>query len=171
MIDADGSMDPGEIPRFVDALLGGADMAKGSRFLSGGGTRDMPAYRQWGNGAFVTFVNLVFGSRYTDLCYGYAAFWRRKVAALRLDCDGFEVETVLNVRALRADWKVQEVPSFEAERVYGTGRLRTIPDGWRVLKALFREAADHFVHGPLPPVTESTPPREPAANLVAPEAI
>jgi hypothetical protein len=43
------------------------------------------------------------------------------------------------VQALRAGLKVVEVPSFEAERVHGAGRLRTIPDGWRVLKTIVRE--------------------------------
>jgi glycosyltransferase involved in cell wall biosynthesis len=145
MLDADGSMSPQEIPLYVGALLAGADMAKGSRFVQGGGTRDMPFYRRWGNQAFILMVNLLFGGRYSDLCYGYSAFWRDLVPGLGLECDGFEVETVLNIRALRANWRVWEVPSFEAPRVHGTGRLRTIPDGWRVLTSIFREARDHYL--------------------------
>jgi len=142
MLDADGSMNPQEIPLYVGALLAGADMAKGSRFLQGGGTSDMPLYRKWGNGFFVVLVNLFFRGKYSDLCYGYCAFWRDLIPNLQLDCDGFEIETVLNVRALRAKWRVVEVPSFEAQRVYGNGRLRTIPDGWRVLKSICREIYD-----------------------------
>lgn len=138
-IDADGSTDPGEIPAFVGALLAGADYAKGSRFLQGGGTADMPRYRQLGNKAFVLLVRLLFGGQYTDLCYGYNAFWAAVAPALRLNGDGFEIETMMNVRALQAGLQVAEVPSFEAERVYGTGRLRTIPDGWRVLQTIWRE--------------------------------
>src|SRR5262249_50592880 len=57
MLDADGSMDPSEMPAYVGALLAGADMAKGSRFLQGGGTHDMPMYRKLGNGVFVALVN------------------------------------------------------------------------------------------------------------------
>jgi glycosyltransferase involved in cell wall biosynthesis len=144
MLDADGSMNPEEIPLFVGALLAGADMAKGSRFLQGGGTRDMPFYRKWGNGSFVSMVNVLFGGKYSDLCYGYSAFWRDMVLELGLACDGFEVETVLNIRALRANWRILEVPSFEAPRIHGDGRLRTIPDGWRVLSSIFHEAIDHF---------------------------
>jgi glycosyltransferase involved in cell wall biosynthesis len=146
MLDADGSMDPGEIPGFVGALLAGADMAKGSRFHQGGGTSDMPLYRQLGNLGFVVLVRLLFGGRYSDLCYGYAAFWTRVLPHLQLDSDGFEVETVLNVRALRVGMHVTEVPSYESPRVYGKGRLRTIPDGWRVLKAIVRERINHFAH-------------------------
>lgn len=139
MLDADGSTNPREIPRFVGALLSGADFAKGSRFLQGGGTADMPVYRQLGNWGFVTLVRLLFGGRYTDLCYGYNAFWRHAIHQLELDGDGFEIETMMNVRALKAGLRLTEVPSFEAARVYGEGRLRTIPDGWRVLKSIYRE--------------------------------
>jgi glycosyltransferase involved in cell wall biosynthesis len=140
MLDADGSTDPGELASFVEVLADGADFAKGSRFLDGGGTEDMPRYRQIGNWCFVAAVRVLFGGNYTDLCYGYNAFWARVLPLLDLDCDGFEVETVMNIRALRADLSIVEVPSFEHRRVYGTGRLRTIPDGWRVLKTILREA-------------------------------
>jgi|GEM_PF-500529 len=139
MLDADGSTDPREIPAFVGTLLAGADFAKGSRFLQGGGTADMPLYRKCGNWGFVWGVRLLFGGNYSDLCYGYNAFWTHVLPQLNLNGDGFEIETMMNVRALRAGMNVAEVPSFEAERVHGTGRLRTIPDGWRVLKTIVRE--------------------------------
>lgn len=142
MLDADGSTDPAEIPLFVGALLAGADFVKGSRFLQGGGTADMPLFRKFGNWGFVLLVRNFFGGSYSDLCYGYNAFWRRVLPYLALDCDGFEVETMMNVRALRAGLRVAEVPSFEASRVYGTGRLQTFPDGWRVLKTIFKERVD-----------------------------
>ena len=139
MIDADGSTDPAEIPAFLGALLSGADFAKGSRFLQGGGTADMPLHRQVGNGLFVKIVRLLFGGRYTDLCYGFNAFWRWTLPILDLDGPGFEIETMMNVRALQAGLKIAEVPSFESRRIYGEGRLRTVPDGWRVLKTIVRE--------------------------------
>jgi hypothetical protein len=144
MLDADGSTAPEEIPAFVGALLAGADFAKGSRFLQGGGTADMPFYRRFGNAVFVFLVRLLFGGCYSDLCYGYNAFWARVLPQLDLDGDGFEIETIMNVRALRAGLKVAEVPSFEAARIHGTGRLRTIPDGWRILKAILGEVVDHI---------------------------
>jgi hypothetical protein len=138
-LDADGSTDPAEIPAFVDTLLAGADFAKGSRFLKGGGTVDMPLYRRVGNWGLLKLVQVLFGGHYTDLCYGYNALWARAVPMLRLDCDGFEIETLMNVRALQVRLRVLEVPSFEAKRVHGEGRLRTIPDGWRVLRTIVRE--------------------------------
>jgi glycosyltransferase involved in cell wall biosynthesis len=139
MLDADGSTDPGEIPAFVGALLAGSDFAKGSRFLQGGGTSDMPLYRRMGNWGLTMLVKQLFGGQYSDLCYGYNAFWTDTVRKLKLDGDGFEIETEMNVRALRAGLKIAEVPSFEAERVHGASNLRTIPDGWRVLCTIMRE--------------------------------
>jgi glycosyltransferase involved in cell wall biosynthesis len=139
MLDADGSTDPREIPVFVGALLAGADFVKGSRFMQGAGTADMPVHRRLGNWGFVMMTRVLFGGKYSDLLYGYNAFWSYVLPYLELDGDGFEIETMMNVRALKAGLKVAEVPSFEAPRVHGIGRLQTFPDGWRVLKTMFRE--------------------------------
>ncbi|MCV0424209.1 MAG: glycosyltransferase family 2 protein [Roseibium sp.] len=139
MIDADGSMDPAEIPAFVGALLSGADFVKGSRFLQGGGTDDMEWYRRIGNWGFVKLVTWRFGGRFTDLCYGYIAFWRESLQRLSLENDdGFEIETSMNVQALQAQLAISEVPSKEAPRAYGVSNLRTFPDGWRVLMTIAR---------------------------------
>lgn len=139
MMDADCSTDPGEIPLFCAALLSGADFVKGSRFLQGAGTADMEYHRMLGNWAFILFARLLFGGHFSDLCYGYIAFWRRILPQLELDGDGFEIETMMNLRALRAGLKVAEVPSFEKARKHGSSRLRAIPDGLRVLKTILRE--------------------------------
>jgi glycosyltransferase involved in cell wall biosynthesis len=150
MLDADGSTDPSEIPAFVGALLAGADFAKGSRFLQGAGTADMPFYRKLGNKGFVLLVRLLFGGRYSDLCYGYNAFWSRVLPNLHLNGNGFEIETMMNVRALRAGLKVVEVASFEHRRINGASRLRTIPDGWRVLRTILRERFVRWADGGRP---------------------
>jgi glycosyltransferase involved in cell wall biosynthesis len=138
-IDADGSEAPEEIPAFVGALLAGADYAKGSRFIVGGGTADMTFLRKAGNKVFVLLVRVLFGARFTDLCYGYNAFRADALPRLDLDADGFEIEAMINLRAHKAGLRIREVPSFEAERVHGVGRLVTFPDGWRVLKTIMRE--------------------------------
>ena len=144
MIDADGSMDPGEIRKFVSTLIGGANFAKGSRFVHGGGTSDMEWYRRAGNHVLTRLVRLGFGGRYTDLCYGYNAFWRSSLESLALDADGFEIETLMNIRALRAGLVVTEVPSYESRRIHGTSHLNTISDGWRVLRTICAERVTAF---------------------------
>jgi glycosyltransferase involved in cell wall biosynthesis len=138
-VDADGSTCPTEIPAFVGLLLAGADYVKGSRFLHGGGSEDISTFRRIGNSFLVTLARLMHGGRYSDLCYGYNAFWRRCLDDLCLTGDGFEIETIMNVRALRAGLDVREVPSFERVRRHGESNLRAVSDGTRVLKALFRE--------------------------------
>jgi glycosyltransferase involved in cell wall biosynthesis len=139
MMDADGSTDGAEIPRFIGALVTGADFAKGSRFASGGGTDDMTFSRHLGNRILSGLVNLLFGTRYTDLCYGYNAFWAKHVSKLDLDCDGFEVETVMNVRAAKAGLAIQEIPSHEHLRLYGMSNLKVMRDGIRIGKFIVRE--------------------------------
>jgi glycosyltransferase involved in cell wall biosynthesis len=145
MLDADGSMIPEEAIRFVGALMAGADVAKGSRFLQGAGTDDMSLFRMLGNWGLTLIVRLLYGGVFSDLCYGYMAFWTRHVATLNCDCDGFEIETLINVRALKNHLNIVEVASFEAPRISGLSNLRAIPDGWRVLKTILREK----VHSPV----------------------
>lgn len=155
-LDADGSTDPAEIPAFVGILRTGADFVKGSRFLQGGGTADMTTIRRWGNWALMLFARLFFGGNFSDLCYGYNAFWSCHLPTLHPDVDGFEIETSLNLRALVARLKVAEVPSFEAKRKYGDSHLRAIPDGIRVLKTILFERY-HYEPIPVEYVPNRTP--------------
>ena len=138
-IDTDGSMNPEEISRFVQPLLDGYDFVKGSRFLPGGGTTDMSRHRVWGNKGFVFLVNTLFGGNYTDLCYGYNALQRNVLDKIELISDGFEIETELNIKVLKANLRVIEVPSYESVRLSGEGKLRSFHDGWRILKTILRE--------------------------------
>jgi glycosyltransferase involved in cell wall biosynthesis len=138
-LDADGSADPAEIPRFVEALCQGADFAKGSRFLPGGGTADLTALRRLGNYALGQLVNVLYRTRFTDLCYGYNAFWASCLPYMNVDCSGFEVETLMHVRVAKAGLKVVEVPSYEALRRHGESHLSTFRDGWRVLTVILSE--------------------------------
>ena len=148
MFDADGSADPDEIPRFVRGLCEGADFVKGSRALDGGGSEDITRLRSWGNLVLTGLTNLMFGTRYTDLCYGYNAFWRDVVGALHLPSpatetaewgDGFEIETVLNCRVAAARLVVREVASVERSRIHGVSNLHAVRDGLRVLRTILTE--------------------------------
>ena len=160
MLDADGSMDPAEIGSFVGALAGGAEFAKGSRFCQGGGTSDMEWYRKLGNLLLTRLVRFGFGGRYSDLCYGYNAFWRYAIESLELDVDGFEIETLMNIRALRAGLVVTEIPSYESRRIHGTSHLDTVTDGWRVLRTIITERFKRFEPTPterrIPELTSAT---------------
>ena len=163
MIDADGSMDPGEIPHFVDALLDGADYAKGSRFARGGGSHDITRTRSAGNAVLNTLTNITYGSRFTDLCYGYNAFWTRVAPVFDLRPgtgrasraprqwgDGFEIETMINIRAHRAGLRIAEVASFETVRLHGESNLHAVRDGLRVLRTIAAERGRRPVAPPPP---------------------
>jgi len=140
MLDADGSADPAEIPRFVEALEAGADFAKGSRFLPGGGSADITHLRSLGNSVLSGTANLLHGTHFTDLCYGYNAFWARCLPFIALDVPGFEVETLINLRVAGSGMMITEVPSYEADRLYGQSNLNTFRDGFRVLGTILGEA-------------------------------
>ncbi len=180
MLDADGSADPGEIPRFVETLVGGADFAKGSRFMDGGGSGDITRLRKLGNRVLMVLANRLSRTSYTDLCYGFNAFWAATclpvlsldwqspspgAARERLWGDGFEIETLINLRVASAGLKVAEVPSYERPRLHGVSNLNAGRDGWRVLRTIVAErqrhrgqiagpsrAAGAKVHGPAPRV-------------------
>jgi glycosyltransferase involved in cell wall biosynthesis len=138
-IDADGSTDGAEIVLFVGALVAGADFAKGSRFSSNGSSDDITSVRRYGNSLLNLLVNRMFGTQLTDLCYGYNAFWARHLDALDIDCSGFEIETLMTIRAAKAGLKIHEVPSYERCRISGSSNLRAIRDGLRILKVIVRE--------------------------------
>ena len=139
MLDADCSTAPEEIPLFLDALMSGVDFAKGSRFLAGGGSTDLTWLRTTGNAFLCGAANVLFRTRYTDLCYGYNAFWRRCLPHMSVSCNGFEVEAHINLRVARSGLRVAEVPSREQARLYGVSNLRPLRDGVRVLRTIIRE--------------------------------
>jgi glycosyltransferase involved in cell wall biosynthesis len=139
MLDADGSADPGEIKRFVEALQQGYDFAKGSRFMKDGRSCDITPLRSLGNYMLSRLVNILFRTSFSDLCYGYNAFWRHCLDYIVVDCDGFEIETLINLRIHKADLKIIEVPSFEHRRIHGESNLNTFRDGWRILQTIIRE--------------------------------
>ncbi len=153
MFDADGSADPAEISRFVETLVQGADFAKGSRYVAGGGSADITRLRSWGNRFLNGVFNLGWRTRYSDLCYGYNAFWADMIPLLDLPDhrapapangklvwgDGFEIETLINCRFAAAGVRIAEVPSVEKVRMFGETNLRTFADGFRVLKTLVTE--------------------------------
>jgi len=153
MIDADGSTDPREIPAFVQTLLDGNDFAKGSRFRKGGHSHDITRLRRAGNWCLNMLVNVLFQTRFTDLCYGYNAFWRRALPVLDLPStsapapatgaklwgDGFEIETLINLRVARGKLTVGEVPSVEQPRIHGESNLNAVSDGLRVLRTIMSE--------------------------------
>jgi len=141
MMDADGSMNPKEIPSLVKALDSGEDLAKGSRFLPYGYSEDMNLIRRIGNRFFLSLVNWFWSADYTDLCYGFGAFRKDAIEKLRpyLKSTNFEIETEVFIKAKKLGLKVVEVPSIELRRRRGKSNLCIFRDGFRILRTVFRE--------------------------------
>lgn len=148
LFDADGSADPCEIPRFVEAIEAGADFAKGTRFHPQGGSADFTPVRKLGAWALTKVMNLLYRTRHTDLCYGYNALHASMIPRLGLPApytegeqwgDGFEIEAMLNTRMAALDASTVEVPSVERMRLFGHSNLHAVRDGLRVLHTLWYE--------------------------------
>lgn len=141
LMDADCSMDPAEIPSFIEALNSGADIVKGSRFLKGGRTYDMDGLRRCGNSMLLFAINLIWSAKYTDLCYGYVAFSKRAIEKLApvLESDGFEIETEIFIKAIDLGLVVTEVPSIEYARKNGNSNLHAFRDGLKIFRTIVQE--------------------------------
>ena len=153
MLDADGSMHPAEIERHVAMLERGYDLVKGSRFMVDGGTSDISRLRMLGNFGLLTLANVLYGCRFTELCYGFMSLRRSALPALHLTADGFEIETQIVLNALLAGMRIGEIPSFEAARRTGVSNLRTFRDGRRVLSMLLRARWAYGSDGSAPVVS------------------
>jgi glycosyltransferase involved in cell wall biosynthesis len=140
-IDADGSNRIEEIPQLVEAVVNGADIAKGSRFMSGGGSTDLSLIRRIGNELFVRLVNLIWSAHYTDLCYGFVAFRKDALISLTplLESKNFEIETEICIKARKLGLKVVEVPSVELRRRYGSSKVRGVHDSFTIFRTVLHE--------------------------------
>lgn len=138
MMDADGSMAPAEITHYLHFLANGFDFVKGSRFIPGGGSLDITAFRRLGNRFLLSVFNSLYRTDLTDLCYGFCAFHRSYLELLALSATGFEIEAEMVVRSMQAGLRIAEVPSLELPRRAGNSNLHSIRDGIRVLRTVLR---------------------------------
>ncbi|MDG6223221.1 MAG: glycosyltransferase family 2 protein [Candidatus Bathyarchaeota archaeon] len=145
-MDADGSMDPREIPHFIKAIEKGADLAKGSRFLDHGYTKDMTLTRRVGNLFLLFVVNTLHDTKYSDLCYGFGAFRRSALNKIHphLKSTNFEIEAEVFIKAKKLGLSVVEVPSVEYERKNGTSNLNTFRDGFRIFRTIITESINGY---------------------------
>ena len=136
-LDADGATDPKQMPKFIEPLLDGYDFAKGSRFLKS--NPNMPLHRRFGNWVLTAAANLLFGTKYTDICSGYNAFWKEAINKINLSSNGFEIEQEINVKIKKAGLKVIEVPCQDRGRVGGGSKVSDLKQGLTDLKTIIVE--------------------------------
>ena len=136
MGDADDTYDFTLIPEFVTALdRDGDQFVTGSRYLNGGHANITALHRWFGNPALTRILNLLFGTRYTDVYCGFRAFPREVYQAIRPVSPGMEFNLELAINAGLAGLRVKEIPIVLAPRK-GESKLRTFRDGWRSLRMM-----------------------------------
>jgi dolichol-phosphate mannosyltransferase len=125
-MDCDFSHDPADVPRLIAACEAGADLALGSRYVAGGGTRNWGLVRRvisWG-GSFYARVLLGVGIR--DLTGGFKCFRRRVLETLDLDAiesKGYAFQIETTYRVLRKGFRVEEIPIVFVDRTEGTSKM------------------------------------------------
>ena len=128
-LDADGETPPEEIERFIRPLLAGNDFAKGSRLFRRRPPK-MPAYRWFGNKVLACTCNILYGTRFSDICCGYNAFWKSNYLKLNLSPGkneiGCSMEQQMIVRAKKAGMKIQEVPINSEGRIAGKSVIGSV---------------------------------------------
>ena len=174
-LHADGSADPQEIPRFVDALLSGAQAAHGSRLRPGGDHRDAGAGERFGHGVLCRLVNLFFGTRFTDLSCGYNAYWRELLPVLELPApdargpkrgrpawgEGPEIDMLTTLRMATQGLRVVEVATIGYPRLDGDDRpRRVLPAALRALRTAWSEYVRRWRIGRRPAPQHYEMPRE-----------
>ncbi len=124
-MDCDFSHDPADLPRLV-AAAESADVALGSRYVQGGGTRNWGLGRRVVSRAGCLYARLVLGVRIHDLTGGFKCFHRRVLEAIDLDAvqtKGYAFQIEITYRALRAGFRVVEVPIVFADRELGGSKM------------------------------------------------
>lgn len=93
-----------------------------------------------GNRVLNTYVNAMYRTHYTDRRYGYSALWTGRLPNTRVDCNGLEVETLIDVSIAKAGFVVLADPSHEHLRVHARFHLHAIRDGTRVVNMITVES-------------------------------
>lgn len=138
-IDADGSHNPKEIPDLITPLFDGADVVAGSRFL--GQAKDhISSVHQFGNSLINATIMVLTGKRITDSQTGLRALKKDFLQHISLESDGFDIETELTVKSLKNGFKLVEIPISCKKRANGVSRLKTLPDGFKIFKAILKSA-------------------------------
>ncbi len=122
-MDADLSHDPADVPRL---LASEADLALGSRYVPGGGTRGWPLHRKLLSRGGSIYSRLWLGLPYRDLTGGFKA-WRaetlRAVLAEPIASEGYAFQVEMTVRAHRLGASIEEIPIVFTERVAGASKM------------------------------------------------
>jgi dolichol-phosphate mannosyltransferase len=129
-MDSDFSHDPADLARLLDAIHAGADLALGSRYVPGGGVTDWSLLRRLISEGGSTYARWVLGLQVRDLTGGFKCFRREVLEAIHFDgvrSRGYAFQVELTYRAVRAGFRVVEVPIVFRDREHGQSKM-----SWRI---------------------------------------
>jgi dolichol-phosphate mannosyltransferase len=129
-MDSDFSHDPADLARLLQAIYSGADLALGSRYVPGGGVRDWSLLRRFISEGGSTYARWVLGLSVRDLTGGFKCFRREVLEAIHFDSvrsRGYAFQVELTYRAVRAGFRVVEVPIVFRDRQRGQSKM-----SWRI---------------------------------------
>ncbi|MEN3537384.1 polyprenol monophosphomannose synthase [Microbispora sp. ZYX-F-249] len=149
-MDADGSHQPEELHKLLDAVTDGADLAIGSRWVPGGKTVNWPFSRELLSRGANTYVRLVLGIPVRDATAGFRAYRAATLEKIGLDdveSQGYCFQVDLTLRTVRQGLRVREMPITFVERTVGSSKMsrRIIIEAfWRVAVWGVTGFADRF---------------------------
>jgi dolichol-phosphate mannosyltransferase len=129
-MDSDFSHDPADLGRLLEAVQAGADLALGSRYVPGGGVSDWGLLRRFISEGGSTYARWVLGLRVRDLTGGFKCFRREVLETIHFDrvrSQGYAFQVELTYRAVRAGFRVVEVPIVFRDRQRGQSKM-----SWRI---------------------------------------
>jgi glycosyltransferase involved in cell wall biosynthesis len=139
-MDSDGENAPEDLARFIAPLFDSYDFVKGSRFFAG--WRSKPVARLFGNWTILTIFNALYGTRFSDICSGYNAFWKARTFEVKLwSGQGWYYEPRIIAVALRRGLRVVEVGQTYYGRIHGQSKL---PNWWQGLSAIWYVFFERF---------------------------
>jgi dolichol-phosphate mannosyltransferase len=124
-MDSDFSHDPAYLPRLLEAAQR-ADVVLGSRYVPGGGVSDWGPLRKAISRGGSAYAKLVLGVDVQDMTGGFKCFRREVLEAIDLDsiqARGYAFQVEMTYRALRAGFKVVEVPIVFRDRQAGSSKM------------------------------------------------
>jgi dolichol-phosphate mannosyltransferase len=125
-MDADFSHDPKDVPRLLEALERGADLAVGSRYVAGGGTQNWGLARRFISRGGSGYARAALGVGVHDLTAGFKA-WKattlRGIDLAAVDARGYGFQIEMTFRALQNGFKVEEVPILFVDRRVGASKM------------------------------------------------
>ncbi len=139
-IDADGSHKPKEIPDLISPLFNGTDVVAGSRFL--GSKKDHTSKLHiFGNHLINATIMIFTRKLITDSQTGFRAFKKDFLQKTCLESQGYEIETEITVKSLKNGFKLKEIPISCEKRRHSKSKLKTVPDGLKIIKTILKSAA------------------------------